>query len=164
MRICYAGGVIVKAFCTVLFTGTVALALMSCASSDKPTGNPPKTAAATQIALAGTQWVLTDLAGMPALPGGKATLAFPEASRVTGNGSCNRFTGTVVITGDSLKMGPLASTRMACVDDDVSKQEDTYLKALGAATRYVYQDPYLVIYAEAFDKPLRFTRAAPGQP
>ncbi len=47
-------------------------------------------------------------------------------------------------------MGPLASTRMACIDNNVSKQEDTYLKALGAATRYAYQDPYLLIYAEGF--------------
>ena len=96
--------------------------------------------------------------------GGKATLAFPEAGRVAGNGSCNRFTGSVVISGDTLKMGPPASTRMACVDNDVSKQEDAYFKALNAATRYAYQDPYLLIYAEGFDKPLRFTRAASSHP
>lgn len=142
----------------------IALALSSCASSNKTTANPPKTAAATQISLPGTDWVLTDLAGTPALPGGKATLGFPEAGRVAGNGSCNRFTGGVVISGDTLKMGPLASTRMACVDNDVSKQEDAYFKALNAATRYAYQDPYLLIYSEGFDKPLRFTRAASSHP
>ena len=83
---------------------------------------------------------------------------------MAGNGSCNRFTGSVTINNDSLKMGPLASTRMACIDNNVSKQEDTYLKALGAATRYAYQDRYLLIYAEGFAKPLRFTPAASGQP
>lgn len=63
-----------------------------------------------------------------------------------------------------MKMGPLASTRMACVDESVSKQEDAYLKALGAATRYSYQDPNLLIYCDGYDKPLRFVRAAPSQP
>jgi len=154
----------VKLLSVVLFFGLMASFLSSCASSNKTTANPPKTAAATQVSLPGTEWMLTDLAGTPALPGGKATLAFPEAGRVAGNGSCNRFTGSVVISGDTLKMGPLASTRMACVDIDVSKQEDAYFKALNAATRYAYQDPYLLIYAEGFDKPLRFTRAASSHP
>lgn len=153
-----------KLLSVVLFFGLMAPFLSSCASSNKTTANPPKTAAATQVSLPGTEWMLTDLAGTPALPGGKATLAFPEAGRVAGNGSCNRFTGSVVISGDTLKMGPLASTRMACVDNDVSKQEDAYFKALNAATRYAYQDPYLLIYAEGFDKPLRFTRAASSHP
>jgi heat shock protein HslJ len=135
------------------------LLLCSCATTNKTAANPPKTAASTQIPLTGTEWVLTDLAGTPALPGGKATLAFPEAGRVAGNGSCNRFTGSVTVTGDQLKIGPLASTRMACFDEAVSQQEDKYLKALGAVTRYSYQDPYLLIYVNGFDKPLRFTRA-----
>lgn len=164
MRLSGSGGVTVKVLSTVLFTGFVAILLGSCASSNQPTGSPPKTTAATKLALPDTEWVLVDLAGTPALPGGKATLLFPEAGRVAGNGSCNRFTGSVVITGDTLKMGPLASTRMACMDNDVSKQEDTYLKALGAATRYEYHDPDLLIYAEGFDKPLRFTRATSTHP
>jgi heat shock protein HslJ len=138
--------------------------LASCSSSNKPTASAPKPPVGAPISLAGMEWVLTDLAGTPALPGGKATLGFPEAGRVAGNGSCNRFTGAVTITRDAVTIGPLASTRMACVDESVSKQEDAYLKALGAATRYSYQDPYLLIYCEGFDKPLRFVRATPSQP
>jgi heat shock protein HslJ len=153
-----------KLFSVFLFVGMVAMRLFSCASSNKPAANPPTTAAPAQISLPGTEWVLADLAGTPALPGGKATLAFPEAGRVAGNGSCNRFTGAVIISGDTMKMGPLASTRMACMDSEVSKQEDAYFKALNAATRYAYQDPYLLIYAEGFDKPLRFTRAPSSHP
>jgi heat shock protein HslJ len=141
---------------------TVTALMACCASANKPTASTPKPAVRAQISLAGTEWVLTNLSGTPALAGGKATLAFPEAGRVAGNGSCNRFTGAVTITGDALKIGALASTRMACVDESVSKQEDVYLKALGAATRYSYQDSNLLIYCDGFDKPLRFIRAAPG--
>ena len=83
---------------------------------------------------------------------------------MAGNGSCNRFTGTAVVAGDTLKIGRLASTRMACIENGASAQEDKYLLVLGAATRYVYQEPYLLIYAEGYDKPLRFTRATATQP
>lgn len=48
---------------------------------------------------------------------------------------------------------------MACLNDDVGAQEDKYLKVLGAATRYAWQNPYLVIYCDGYNKPLRFTRA-----
>jgi len=153
----------VKLVLATLCFGFIAQHLASCASANKPAATPPKTAAAT-ISLSGTEWVLADLAGTLALPSGKATLSFLEAGRVAGNGSCNRFTGAVIITGDALKLGPLASTRMACVDNAVSQQEDTYFKALNAATRYAYQDPYLLIYADGFEKPLRFTRATQAQP
>jgi heat shock protein HslJ len=149
---------------SLLFVCLNFLLLCSCAASNKTAANPPKTGASAQIPLTGTEWVLTDLAGTPALPGGKATLAFPEAGRVAGSASCNRFTGSLTITGEHLKMGPLASTRMACMDDAVNQQETTYFKALDAANRYSYQNPYLLIYADGFDKPLRFTRASGNQP
>jgi heat shock protein HslJ len=143
--------------------GASALLIESCASSHKPAGNSPA-ATTAQISLFGTEWSLIDLAGSPALANVQATLAFPEAGRVAGNGSCNRFTGTVLIAGNSLKIGPLASTRMACTDNGASAQEDKYLAILGAATRYAYQEPDLLIYAEGYDKPLRFTRASAIQP
>ena len=153
-----------RRYASSLLFVVIGLLVTSCASSKKPAANPPTAASGTQISLPGTEWVLADLAGTPALPAGKATLAFPEAGRVAGNGSCNRFTGAAAIAGDHLKMGPLASTRMACADDTVNQQEATYFKALDAATRYSYQDPYLLIYADGFDKPLRFTRATGSQP
>jgi heat shock protein HslJ len=140
----------------------ISLATVSC-SSRKPVGNVA-VPDSTIISLPGSEWRLVDLAGTPAIPDSKATLAFPEAGRVAGNGSCNRFTGSLAISGDTLKIGALASTRMACMANNVSAQEDSYLKALGAATRYAYQDPYLLIYAEGYDKPLRFTRAAANNP
>ena len=134
-----------------------AFAVSACNSTQK---QPTKAATpAPPFSLVGTEWILSDLAGTPAIANSKASLAFPEAGRAAGNGSCNRFTGTVTIAGDTLKFGPLASTRMACMDGGVSAQEDAYLKALAAANRYEYRDPDLLIYATGYDKPLRFTRA-----
>ena len=153
-----------KVLLCVTLAGLCVLWAGGCPESKKPAASAPKAAHPVAISLTGTEWVLTDLAGTPALPGGKATLAFPEAGRVAGNGSCNRFTGAVTITGDELRMGPLASTRMACMEGGVSQQEDQYLRALGSATRYEYKGPYLLIFAEGFEKPLQFTRTESSKP
>jgi heat shock protein HslJ len=93
----------------------------------------------------------------------KATLAFPEAGGAAGNASCNRFTGSAEISGNTIKFGRLASTRMACADNPVSSQETEYLKALAAAKYFELRDSTLLIYAEGYDKPLRFkqTTATP---
>lgn len=68
--------------------------------------------------LVGTTWRLADLAGKPAPLGqdGKAaTLELTiEGKRVVGFAGCNRISGTYTLKGDSLLLGPLALTRMAC--------------------------------------------------
>lgn len=129
-----------------------------CPSTHSPTKNP-STPNSAPASLTGTEWVLQDLAGTPASPNVKATLAFPEAGRAAGNASCNRFTGSAEISGDTLKFGMLASTRMACADEAVNSQETQYLKALAAAKRFELKDSTLLMYAEGYDQPLRFTRA-----
>jgi heat shock protein HslJ len=68
--------------------------------------------------LAGREWSLTSLGGAPAEAGngGKpATLTFSDAGKkVSGFAGCNRLAGTYEAKGDSLRVGPLALTRMAC--------------------------------------------------
>jgi len=140
-----------------------ALVVSACSSSHNPSGNPSKPNSAP-LTLPGTEWVLQDLAGTPALANVKATLAFPETGRAAGNASCNRFMGSVEISGDMIKFGALASTRMACADNAVSSQETEYLKALGAAKRFEWKEPTLLIYAQGYEKPLRFTRVTPAKP
>lgn len=119
--------------------------------------NPPGQAM-PEVNLVGTEWHLEDLGGAGIIDNSQASLAFPEAGRVAGNGSCNRFTGSVTISGETLKISPLASTRMACMSEAASNQEMKYLKALEGATRYEWKDPYLLIYSEGLEKPLRFTK------
>ena len=111
------------------------------------------------LKLADSKWVLKDLAGSEAIAGGKATLAFGEDGKVSGNGSCNRFFGTVKIEGETIHFGPLGSTRMACAAAAVMDQETKYLNALQAAERFEWKDPELVVYCKGYEKPLRFTRA-----
>jgi heat shock protein HslJ len=54
----------------------------------------------------------------------------------------------------------LGSTRMAC-PEAVMNQEGQYFKALEGAERYTRNGDELLVYAQGFDKPLRFTRMTP---
>jgi heat shock protein HslJ len=108
--------------------------------------------------LAETSWVLEDLAGTGVVEPGRATLAIDALSRASGKGSCNRFSGPVTISGDSISFGPLISTRMACVEPALMTQESSYLVALGRAARYTVEGATLRIFLEGGGEPLRFSR------
>lgn len=118
----------------------------------------PAAAQPTAFSLAGTEWLLKDLSGNAVIDNTHVTLKFPETGKIAGNGSCNQFFGSVEIHGDTIKVGPLGSTRMACADEAVMNQESKYLEALQAVERFEWKDPYLLIYCKGFEKPLRFTR------
>jgi heat shock protein HslJ len=117
----------------------------------------PKSAQAVPFSLIGSEWLLEDLAGSGMMDGIQATLTFPETGKIAGNGSCNRFFGSAEISGNTIKLGPLASTRMAC-PEAVMNQEMKYLAALQAAERFEWKDPNLLIYCKGFEKPLRYMR------
>ena len=144
----------------LLFTTTTATHVLT-------QGNPSRvdlvlTRAAAQSAaagrvLSGTKWKLEDLGGTAVLDQPQATLEFPEEGRVAGQGSCNRFFGSVQLAGDSISFGALGSTRMAC-PEAVMSQESAYFKALQDAERYAVEGSSLLLYSRGMDKPLRFSR------
>jgi len=153
---------------------TLSILLQSCMADRKPTrATAPATVAAAAAGaagkletfnLVGTEWQLEDLAGSGVVEGGRATLAFPAADKVSGNGSCNRFSGPLQIKGTEIRLGPLESTRMACPEAAMN-QETKYLADLQAAERYEWNSPYLLIYCKDLEKPMRFTRlASPAKP
>ena len=78
--------------------------------------------------LDGSSWTLVE--GMDVtIPDDVAmTIAF-EAGRASGSGGCNRFTGSYEQDGESISLGRVASTRMAC-DEEVMSAERAYLSAL----------------------------------
>jgi heat shock protein HslJ len=79
--------------------------------------------------LVGSEWLLEDLGGLGVIDNIQATLTFPEASKVAGNASCNRFFSPAEMSGDAIKLGPLASSRMMC-PEAVMNQEMKYMNAL----------------------------------
>lgn len=104
-------------------------------------------AAGPGASLTGTSWQLAELGGQP---GGKQSLNF-DASKgmVSGSGGCNNFTGAYQWSGKSLKMGPLASTRRACMDDASGKQENAYLQALDATRTWRVEGKTLILSGDS---------------
>jgi heat shock protein HslJ len=72
----------------------------------------------------------------PILPGTTVTAMFDDAAgTVSGNGGCNTYTGQLDTSAGGIRIGPLASTAMACAED-VMGQEASFLAALEATTAY----------------------------
>lgn len=102
--------------------------------------------------LAGTSWTLVEVEGRAAAPGGDGTaptLAFENTgqARASGNSGCNQFGGSYTHDAPSLEFGPLASTKRACVDEALNRQETAYLNALQSTTRATYTADRLDLYA-----------------
>jgi len=87
----------------------------------------------------------------------RATLSFADPGRVTGNGSCNRYGGTVELGDGTIKVGPVMTTKMACTPE-IDAQERAYLAALQNASRTELVNGELVVHCDSLEQPLRFTR------
>jgi len=137
--------------------------------AERPGGTPANTASEATMDLIGSEWLLEDLAGGRVLDNVQATIAFPEPGRVAGVGSCNRFNGPCTL-GDiavmggigsaTLTLGPLATTRKACVPA-VGEQEQRYLAALQAAERIEIEGRTLRVFTKGAEQPLRYARITP---
>ena len=86
--------------------------------------------------LPGTSWTLAELDGAEPVGEMAPSIEFTEEGGVTGSTGCNTFNGEVTIDGSELAFGPLATTRMACVDPAATEQEQAYLVALETVTSY----------------------------
>jgi heat shock protein HslJ len=112
--------------------------------------------------LAGTAWQLQLLGTQGAIETQQPTLEFNKGNKVGGSGSCNRFTGTVTISGKAIAFSPLAATKMACADA-LNRQETTYFAALQQAEWFLISGTTLTIYTRSMDQPLVFFRTQPPQ-
>ena len=86
--------------------------------------------------LPGTSWTLVELDGAEAVGETPPSIAFTDEGGVTGSTGCNTFNGEVTIDGSELSFGPLATTRMACLDESASAQEQAFLLAMEDVTGY----------------------------
>jgi heat shock protein HslJ len=67
--------------------------------------------------------------------GTELTAEFGEDGSLSGSGGCNTYNGNWTLTGETLAIGPLATTRMAC-EEAILTQETQFLAALQGATGY----------------------------
>ncbi len=110
-----------------------------------PTAAPTDTPAAAPDPLAGTRW---DLIGYgPAggqAPASPATADFADG-QIRGTTGCNQYFGGYRLDGETIAIGPVGQTEMACMEEGVMAQEAAFTAALGAATRYALAGDSLTI-------------------
>jgi heat shock protein HslJ/uncharacterized membrane protein len=104
-------------------------------------------------------WTLSALAGAPVpapqLPLGLPTLHLQVLEQqVQGFTGCNRLTGRVLIDRDRIRFFPLATTRMACLGQDL---EQPFLEALQQTNRYRVEGNHLLLLQDQTEL-LRFIR------
>jgi len=89
---------------------------------------------AATLPLAGA-WLAEDINGGGVIDNLQTTLEISADSKVSGNGGCNRFSGSATIEGDKITFGDLASTMMACTEAAMD-QEMKFHAALAAARSF----------------------------
>ena len=97
----------------------------------------------TRRPLEGTEWQLIQLDGRSVKAAPETFVLKLENGSVSGAGACNRLMGSYK-TGErrALKIGPLATTKMACPNLD---QEQQFLRALESTTHYDMDGPMMLL-------------------
>lgn len=112
-------------------------------------------------AIGGTEWHAIEIDGTPAVPteaSQRPSLQIDvDSARVSGSAGCNRFGGTATIDNEAIRFSKLFSTRRACIDELLNRQETRYLAALEAIDRYSITGDTLTLLAAGQPR-AKFTR------
>ena len=110
----------------------------------------------------GTSWALKtyDVSGTAtAVPAGTRVDANFAGGKVAGSSGCNVYNAPVTISGATIKVGPAATTSMAC-DADRTALEQAYLGNLAKAATFTATSDMLTLYDSAGKSILVYTAAA----
>lgn len=108
---------------------------------------------------AGQKWTLIHLNG-DAVAGGAIHLTFdPKGNRFSGSGGCNTMFGSFTYDKNNrtITFGNVASTLMACADENANRLENEYSKALNLKTFTIETKGNLLTFYKEGGKVLEFT-------
>lgn len=101
----------------------------------------------TRSLLTGSEWRVTSLAGEDVPASAGQTLQFDTDGEMTGSGGCNRFT-TSYDLGEGIDFGPIAATRRACINPEISRLEHRLFTALGTVISFeIGEDGVLTLFS-----------------
>ncbi|QJB55175.1 META domain-containing protein [Pseudodesulfovibrio sp. zrk46] len=89
------------------------------------------------------------------------TIEFLEDGTVRGTGSCNNYTGTYNLDGESVTFGPMATTKKAC-PGALGELEYTYFSFLSLITKLKVDGSELELYTDDKPDPMLFTSGSGG--
>jgi len=111
----------------VAILAVVLLVALAACSGTGPTVEDP---------LDGTSWVLVGYGLAAPLPGTQITATFDDAN-VGGSSGCNTYGGSYEVKGETISLGNIFWTEMACMDPEgIMQQEQTYLEYLSGVTTF----------------------------
>jgi len=117
-----------KNLIAILLSALLALSLSACSTPPPPPDAP----------LENTYWKLMEIGGRPAQVfhnQREAHFVLQKARKgVGGSSGCNRLTGSYTLEGAQLRFGPMAGTRMACLQG--AEQERLFLETLPEVARW----------------------------
>jgi putative lipoprotein len=116
----------------------------------------PDSAATPKVDLTGA-WLAEDIDGAGVIDNAQSTLELGTDDRVAGRGGCNRYGGSVKVSGASMLMSELFSTKMACAPA-LMDQETRFMAALQAVRTFRMDGEKLVLVDATGKARLRFTR------
>ena len=105
---------------------------------------PEPAAVVDMTQLTGSDWMIARLDGEPLLQTTRATIRFDGSGKITGNASCNAFTGSFKLSAGRLVVAPLAMTRKACVPQ-LMAQEQTIISVLQTVSHVRIDETGLLI-------------------
>ncbi|MEM9368386.1 MAG: META domain-containing protein [Planctomycetota bacterium] len=102
-------------------------------------GMPTNQAGTASAAQLSGEWLAEDIDGGGVIENAQSTIRFAEDGRVTGSTSVNRFSGQIEMDGQSVSIGPLATTRMAGPPEWMD-QEKRFTEALQQTKAFRFDD------------------------
>ena len=98
--------------------------------------------------LHGTGWTLTEFGPSDSLtavlPNSELTLNFDDG-QINGSAGCNSYFAEATVDGETISVGLIGSTLMACADEALNQQETDFLAALAEVTSYTLADNRLTL-------------------
>lgn len=147
--------------CLLLLALSLGLALPACAED---TETMPLLAVAVAedgmtigADLAGSEWRPSFMSESDLPEGNHISVEFKPGGEISGNGGCNRFFGGYTIAGNTIKIGPLASTRKGC--PGIIRLEAAFFATLEAAKTFQRDGSTLVLFDAAGIKLAQFDQA-----
>ncbi len=114
----------------------VSLALGACGGAGAAQGDP----------LDGTSWELFAIRKSLPISGSTITATFADG-QVRGSAGCNSYFGSYQVEGETITIGDLAITEMACLEPEgIMEQEQTIMEFLWNAKRFELQEDRLMIF------------------
>ena len=134
--------------------------LIAACGDDSGDGSGPDAADDSDARAIIGPWMIDDIDGAAVVPGSSPTLVFAADGFVSGSTGCNQVSGTYELDGDTITLGPIATTLRACVDDALAEQETAYVAALEAVDSFTLDEDTLDLLDADGEAVLSATRAA----